>query len=118
MAKDSGNTVQDATVMLAIYNPFRDGLKTYHDYNINILQGYFRSIMILKNRFGDCDAEVGCNFFGGINYFKELEKPDEIYDYNKYLTPDYLINSKETKQDDTNANNLDNPTNSNLNFVL
>jgi hypothetical protein len=59
--------------MIAIYNPFRDGLKTYHDYNIETLKSTFRSIMVLKNRFGDCDVEVGCNFFGGINYFKELK---------------------------------------------
>lgn len=47
-AKDSGNTVQDCNVMIAIYNPFRDGLKTYHSYNIEILESTFRSIMVLK----------------------------------------------------------------------
>ena len=33
-AKDSGNTVQDCNVMIALYNPYRDGLKTYKKYFI------------------------------------------------------------------------------------
>lgn len=90
-AKDSGNTVQDCNVMIAIYNPHRDGLKTYKKYNIEILESSFRSIMVLKNRFGDCDVEVGVNFFGGINYFHELPKHDEIYDYSRYTSPNYLL---------------------------
>lgn len=110
-AKDSGNTVQDCNVMLAIYNPFRDGLSTYKKYNIEILQGTFRSVMCLKNRYGDCDVEVGMNFFGGINMFHELPKHDEIYDYEKYTNPDYLIdgqlvdeelNSPDAEQDNFN----------------
>ena len=112
-SKDSGNTVQDSNIMLAVYNPFRDSLKTYRGYNIDVLQGTFRSVMVLKNRFGDCDVEVGCNFFGGINYFNELPKPDEIYDYDKYLEPSYLLN----KEDEIKEETVDN-TNSNLNFVI
>lgn len=112
-SKDSGNTVQDSNIMLAVYNPFRDALKTYKGYNIDVLQGVFRSVMVLKNRFGDCDVEVGCNFFGGINYFSELPKPDEIYDYDKYLEPSYLLN----KEDEIKEETVDN-TNSNLNFVI
>lgn len=101
--------------MIAIYNPFRDGLKTYHDYNIEILKGCFRSIMVLKNRFGDCDVEVGCNFFGGINYFNEIPRPDEIYDYHKYLDPNYLLN--DSINEDNTTEKID-ENKSNLNFVL
>ena len=110
-AKDSGNTVQDSNIMIALYNPNRDGLKTYKKYNIEILGNSFRSVMILKNRFGDCDVEVGMNFFGGINTFAELPRPDEIYDYEKYTDPTYLLqDNTEIKVDDTNNNNF--------NFVL
>lgn len=110
-AKDSGNTVQDSNIMIALYNPNRDGLKTYKKYNIEILGNSFRSVMILKNRFGDCDVEVGMNFFGGINTFAELPKPDEIYDYEKYTDPTYLLqDNTEIKVDDINNNNF--------NFVL
>lgn len=113
-AKDSGNTVQDCNVMLAIYNPHRDGLKSYKSYDIKQLESNFRSIMCLKNRFGDCDVEVGCNFFGGINLFQELPKPDEIYDYARYTNPNYLLIDIDKELDQSNI--VDN--NSNLNFTL
>ena len=44
-AKDSGNTVQDCNIMIALYNPHRDGLKTYKNYDIKQLESSFRSIM-------------------------------------------------------------------------
>lgn len=107
-AKDSGNTVQDCNIMLALYNPNRDGLKTYKKYNIEQLGNSFRSLMILKNRFGDCDVEIGMNFFGGINIFAELKRPDEIYDYEKYTNPNYLLNKddKEEKVEDKSIENF------------
>lgn len=113
-AKDSGNTVQDCNVMLAIYNPHRDGLKSYKSYDIKQLESNFRSIMCLKNRFGDCDVEIGCNFFGGVNLFHELPKPDEIYDYARYTNPNYLLIDIDKELDQSNI--VDN--NSNLNFTL
>lgn len=109
-AKDSGNTVQDSNIMIALYNPNRDGLKTYKKYNIEILGNSFRSVMILKNRFGDCDVEIGMNFFGGINTFAELPKPDEIYDYEKFTDPTYLLQNNTEIDEQTNNNNF--------NFVL
>ena len=117
-AKDSGNTVQDCNVMIALYNPNRDGLKTYKEYDIKQLGGNFRSIMCLKNRFGDCDVEVGCNFFGGINLFHELPKPDEIYDYARYTNPNYLLENLEEQESIETDNNINIDNNSNFNFVL
>jgi L-fucose mutarotase/ribose pyranase (RbsD/FucU family) len=118
-AKDSGNTVQDCNIMIALYNPHRDGLKTYKNYDIKQLESNFRSIMCLKNRFGDCDVEVGCNFFGGMNIFHELPKPDEIYDYARYTNPNYLL--EESQLD--NSIEIDNEfsvdkQNSNFNYIL
>jgi hypothetical protein len=118
-AKDSGNTVQDCNIMIALYNPHRDGLKTYKNYDIKQLEGNFRSIMCLKNRFGDCDVEVGCNFFGGINYFYELPKPDEIYDYARYTNPNYLLESSDTIDEPNSIDNVNTvDTNSNFNYIL
>ena len=99
-AKDSGNTVQDSNVMIALYNPNRDALKKYKGYDITQLGNSFRSLMILKNRFGDCDVEIGMNFFGGINMFRELCRPEEIYDYEKYITPDYILQKDNVKKED------------------
>jgi predicted DNA-binding protein YlxM (UPF0122 family) len=120
-AKDSGNTVQDCNIMIALYNPHRDGLKSYKNYDIKILESNFRSIMCLKNRFGDCDVEVGCYFFGGINVFHEMPAPDEIYDYERYTNPTYLLEGSDNKLD--NPIEIDNKlsvdqNNSNFNYIL
>lgn len=105
--------------MLALYNPHRDGLKTYKNYDIKQLESNFRSIMCLKNRFGDCDVEVGCNFFGGINYFYELPKPDEIYDYARYTNPNYLLESSNTIDEPISVDNVNTvDTHSNFNYIL
>lgn len=111
MAKDSGNTVQDCNVMLALYNPFRDALKSYKKYDISQLQSSFRSVMVLKNRFGDCDVEIGTAFYGWINYFRELPLPDEIYDYEKYKSPNWAL-------EDKNPVNLDVQTKQKSKFIL
>lgn len=109
-AKDSGNTVQDCNIMIALYNPSKDALKTYKKYNIEVLGSNYRSLMILKNRYGECDVEIGMNFFGKINTFSELPKPDEIYDYEKYTNPNWLLNKenkdeiKEEKEDQSVSN--------------
>ena len=96
--------------MIALYNTYRDGLKTYKRYKIEILQSTFRSIMVLKNRYGDCDVEIGCKFFGAINMFHELPKPDEIYDYQRYIDANYLL-EQEDKVDHVDESH-------NFNFVL
>jgi len=90
-AKDSGNTVNDANVMLAIYDPFKMSQKSHRGYKIDEMHGRFRTCQVLKSRFGECDVEVGLNFFGEINYFMELPTPDHISDYTKYREPDYIL---------------------------
>lgn len=91
-SKDSGNTVNDCSVMLAIYDPFKMGNKSHRGYHVEEMPGRFRTCQVLKNRFGECDVEVGLNFFGEINYFKELPTPDKISDYTQYNEPDYILN--------------------------
>lgn len=98
--------------MLALYNPFRDALKTYRKYDVSQLQGTFRSIMVLKNRFGDCDVEIGTSFYGWINYFRELPLPDEIYDYEKYKNPNWILSK------DSNTDSLDTANVNKSKFVL
>ena len=84
--------------MIALYNPFRDALKTYKKYEISQLQSNFRSLMVLKNRFGDCDVEIGTAFYGWINYFHELPLPDEIFDYEKYKNPRWILSKSDEPQ--------------------
>lgn len=109
--KDSGNPSQDCDVVLAVYNPNKDRLSTYRGYDIKTLGGKFRSITTLKQRYGEVDQEFAVNFFGKSNIFAELPLPNEIYDYQKYLTPDYLIN----KDDDIEVDSSDKRQ---INFIL
>lgn len=105
--KDSGGPVTDAEVVLAIYNPHRDKLSTYRGYDIKKLTDKFRTISVLKSRYGESDVEIAVNFFGKSGIFHELPLPNEIYDYDKYLTPDYLIKKEdiENKKGDNSSKN-------------
>ena len=88
--KDSGSPAQDSEIIISIFNPFRERLNKYKGYDIKTLQSRFRSITVLKNRYGESDIEVGTPFYGKCGLWKELPKSDEIYDYGKYLTSDYV----------------------------
>lgn len=102
--KDSGNIVQDSEIVLAIYNPYKDGLKTYHKYDVAAMDGYFRSIMCLKNRYGESDREIGCFFDGKDNVWTELPKPEEIVDYSIYFN-NKKSDKQEIKDNNDNMNN-------------
>jgi hypothetical protein len=119
--KDSGGPVQDAEVVISIFSPHRERLATYNKYNIGILQDKFRAITVLKNRYGEADVEVGVNFFGRCGIWKELPKPDEIYDYERYTSPNYMLEDSDIAIDNShsldNDKELDQPKND-FNFIL
>ena len=54
----------------------------------------------LKNRYGDADINIGCTFHGEIGLFKELPRPDEISDYEKYLDLNNLREENNIKEVD------------------
>ena len=95
--KDSSCMEADSDIMIAVFNPFREKLTSYRGYNIKALKAKFRSIILLKNRYGDGDISIGCNFFGKCNLWKELPKADQIQDYEKFTD----INTyKQTKDEE------------------
>ena len=96
--KDSANPSQDCDIVIAAYNPNKDRLNTYKGYDIKKLGGHFRTITTLKHRYGEVDVEFATNFFGKINYFHSIPLPNEIYDYDKYTTPDYLLKQDVDKE--------------------
>lgn len=108
--KETSDTTDAAEVVLALYGPNRDKLNTYRGYDVKTLGNHIRIIQVLKSRYGDSDVEIAVNFHGGITTFRELPLPHEIYDYNKYLTPDYLLDNENEKD------NLDD--NKEINFIL
>jgi len=98
--KDSGGPSEDAEVVLAIFYPHREKMTTYRGYKIaKVLEDKFRSIVCLKNRFGDTEVAVGCNFFGNIGLFVELPKSEEINDYEPYLELNYKKTLKLKEKD-------------------
>lgn len=106
--KETGDTTDAAEVVAALYGPNRDKLNTYRGYDVKKLGDHIRMLQILKTRFGEADKEIALNFHGGINMWSELPLPGDIYDYDKYVTPDYLLNNdneettdEEIKEDNT-----------------
>lgn len=89
--KDSGNPVNDANVIIAVYYPIKYQLKTYRDYRIVDnkdtgelgLGSAMRSLILLKHRFGNANKVFPVAFQGSVGRFEELPSPDQV-DYNKY----------------------------------
>ena len=85
----------------------REKLNSYRGYDIKTLGSHFRSIILLKNRYGDGDISIGCSFFGNCNLWHELPRADEINDYEKYITTDIYnpkMKVKEEKIEDIKIN--------------
>ena len=106
--KDTAGPSEAADVVLALFFPHRDKMSVYRKYKI--AKGFrdaFRSIITLKNRYGECDQIVPVNFFGSIGLFRELQEPefyDTIIDYNPYV---YLFPPAPTTLDEE-INKIDN----------
>lgn len=83
--KESGNTQEDANVVLALFSPQRYEIPSFRDYNIGQLRNRFRSLSILKNRDGEADKMLGLQFIGEVGGFSELPTGKEMTenDYNR-----------------------------------
>ena len=114
--KDSGGPVQDSEIVISLFSPFREKLSTYRGYDIKQLESRFRVVSVLKNRYGEGDIEIGCAFYGKPCIFAELPRPDEIYDYGKYETSDWLRDK--TEEEDDQIENLDDSNKKTFKFTL
>ena len=83
--KDSGGPEEACDVMIAIYDPLRDRMSSHRGYDIPQLQKKYRSIILLKSRYGEGDVAVGTVFHGKVGIWQELPKPTDIIDYTQYL---------------------------------
>lgn len=81
---DSSGPTKAAETVIALYYPFREKRSKCEGYDIRQLLEKFRLIQILKNRFGEADKSFGTCFFGVNGIWKELPKPDQINNYEKY----------------------------------
>lgn len=100
--KDSGNTQEDADVIMSLFDPFRYKVADPSGYNLDKLrdsQGRkkYRNVKILKNTYGSDDIRIGLAFQPELGLFKEMpKKPKEgdISDkvYSEIIDNTYFIN--------------------------
>jgi hypothetical protein len=74
--KGSGNTYEDADVVLGLFNPHKHGLTTYKGYNINQTKqnGFsrFRSMTLMKNSYGVDNLIAAFRFVGECGAFDQI----------------------------------------------
>jgi hypothetical protein len=70
--RDCEITLQDADVVMACFNPISVDLSSYLGYNLKKLNNRFRSIHLIKNRFGEAQVDLGCLFLGEVGFWAEL----------------------------------------------
>lgn len=97
--KGSGNMYEDADIVIALFNPYEFGIKTYLQYKVNKLvndEGYnrFRGATILKNTYGIDNAAFGCQFLGECGFYDELPKAGDMTEqlYSETVYPNGIIN--------------------------
>ena len=114
--KDTNALVEDSQVIMAVFSPHKYKLATYKKYNIKVLEQSFIGLFLLKSRFGTSDIMIPMNFLGDISHYIEMPKPEDIYDWEKYTNPNYLLREKEDEKIE-DEKNIDNITTS-YNFTL
>lgn len=103
--KDTATVSENSEIILAVYNPQVDKRTTYRGYAVKEMGYRFRSIIVLKSRYGANQAADCCFFNGAVNKWQELPKPEEIFDYSVYRSTDNKPqkidnNSNEDKKND------------------
>lgn len=78
--KDSGNTQEDADIVMTLFNPARYNMAEYSGMNIARLSGRYRSVSVLKNRDGADMIKMHSNFLGEAGYYRDF--PDPILEHN------------------------------------
>ena len=89
--KDSGALYEDSQVVFALHSPQKLKQTTYRKYAIKTLEQAFLAIFLLKSRVGTSDIMVPMGFYGDCSHYAELPRVDEIFDYEKYKYPDWLL---------------------------
>ena len=85
MFKESGQTQEDADVVLALFDPMRYKVDDPSGYAMDKLKDqfgakYFRSLRLIKNSYGEDDVRIGLGFHGAIGMFKELPRKGDMTD--------------------------------------
>lgn len=106
--KETNSTIEDSEIVLAIFSPNRLKLTSHRGYDIKQLGDKYRSIVVLKSRYGESDVEDHIYYDGKCNKWVELVRASDINDYGIFDNPRwYETNLKgiEYVEDTTKTNN-------------
>lgn len=109
--KDTNSSVEDAEIILALFDPDKAKLNTHNGYSVKELDKKLRSIYVLKSRYGASSVEDCLYYDGEVNVWVELPPADKITSYNKFKNPKWYEEDNEIIEDTK-------PNIKNLNFVL
>jgi len=96
--KDSNSTVEDSEIILAIMDPNKAKLTTHRGFNIKQLKNCYRSIFVLKSRYGESDVEDSVYYDGKCNKWVEFPDQKTITDYSKFENPRWYMEEDKQKQ--------------------
>lgn len=85
--KDTNSTFEDSEICLAIFSPNRAKLNTHKGYDIRQLGDKFRSIFVIKSRYGESDVEDFVYYDGKCNKWVEYPRASDINDYGVFDNP-------------------------------
>lgn len=88
-ARDTSSVSDDVDIFIALFDPNRARLATHNGYDVKALDGKLKSIVVLKNRYGENQVEDCCIFYGKINIWKECPYPEKISNYSIFDTPNW-----------------------------
>lgn len=87
--KDSNSSIEDSEIVLALFSPNKAKMSSHNGYDIKRLGDKYRSIYVLKSRYGEGDVEDCVYYDGAANIWKELPKSSEINDYTTFDNPNW-----------------------------
>lgn len=73
--KDSGNSQEDADVVMSLFNPLRYNMTEYNGMNVIGFGGRYRNMVVLKNRDGQDMKKHHLNMLGETGFFREFPDP-------------------------------------------
>lgn len=82
--EDSRRPYRDCDIALGLYNPYHHDQETYLDYDIVTLKNWFRTIHVMKNRFGEVGEVIPTLFKGAIGRFEDMPPPEELAGFISY----------------------------------
>lgn len=91
--KDTNSSVEDAEIILAIFDPNKAKLNNHRGYDIKQMGDKFRSILCLKSRYGESNVEDYCYYDGRYNIWKEMPRASDINDYGVFENPRWFLDN-------------------------